>query len=84
MNLLKVKNPVRPLTTNTVHHQLHIVTLQDDDTESKMIITVNEDFCGDIWMGVNVDGKFHSVDFHLREFIKIICKLSSNVNENDV
>ena len=85
MRLLKAKNPVnagrigpdQPLTTNTVHKQLYMESSQDDGTQSKMMITINEDYRDVLWMGVNVDGKFHVVELHLKELINTISELSS-------
>lgn len=85
MMLLKAKNPVNagrlgsdmPLTTNTVHKQLWMDSLQEDGSKSEMMITVNEDSRGVLWMGVNVDGKFHAVEFYLKELINTVSELSS-------
>jgi hypothetical protein len=85
MKLLKAKNPVNvgkigpdmPLTKRTIHKQLYMESLQKDGSQSEMIITINEDYRGVIWMGVNVDGKFHVVEDYLEELINTLFKLSS-------
>jgi hypothetical protein len=85
MRLLKAKYPVNasrlgpdmPLTENTVHKQLYMESLQKDGTQSKMIITINEDYRDVLWMGVNVDGKFHVIELHLKELINTVTELSS-------
>jgi len=68
---MKAKNPVNkgrlgpdmPLTTNTVHEKGYMSTRQEDGSYSELRLTINEFYTDDIWIGIEVDGKFHDLTF---------------------
>lgn len=84
MKKLKAVNPVNAGKTsmpfNTVHKRAYVESTQDDGTQSKLILTINETYLDEIWLGVWVDGKFYDLSFVTADIFNELKRLTDRTN----
>lgn len=87
---LNAKDPNRTdgaLLSNTVHKRLYVETLQNEwknepAVYSKLNLTINEDYRGILWIGVEVDGKRHVIETFASELYEEIKRLVEGPQDN--